>query len=244
MSNPSEVRVLRGELARVVAEARKRDAALERQSIQVERQRAQPGMGCGRIACCENPHSPPSADSTPGRRKKRAPGRDPADCKKPGRRPGHGGAPRGRRSQSTVHRVPGACGGCGGRLKVGRIADTGQATDVPPAPGAPAGGHGRDAPELAALHGSLAPPCHDAKLARRDPGGPAVDAGPMEAAAAAIARRFGLRAAGAVSATKLANAVPFLSTFVNLPGADPARYEFTPCLVFQAFYRRLGTKPP
>ena len=147
--------MLRDELARVVAEVRKRDAALERQSMQNERLRmqigqlrmqngqlgAQPGGGGGRIACCENPHGPPSANSMPERRKKRAPGRDPADYKKPG---------------------------------------------------------------------------------RRGPGGPAAVAGPMEAAAAPVARRFGLRPAGRASAAKLANAAPFLFTFVNRPGAGPA----------------------
>ena len=75
----------------------------------------------------------------PERRKKRAPEKDPADYKKPGRRPGHGGVPRGRRSQSTVHHVPDACGGCGGGGPgAGRIADTGRAAGVPPAPGAAA----------------------------------------------------------------------------------------------------------
>ncbi len=45
------------------------------------------------------------------------------------------------------------------------------------------------------------------------------------AAAAAIARRFGLRAAGATFATKPANAAPFLFTFVNRPGVDPTNSE-------------------
>jgi len=37
----------------------------------------------------------------------------------------------------------------------------------------------------------------------------------MKAAAAAIARRFSLHAAGRTFATKLANAAPFLFTFIN-----------------------------
>ena len=91
--------------------------------------------------------------------------------------------------------------------------------------GALAREHGETFPELAALHGSLARLYHDAKLARRGPGGPEVDTKPMEAAAAAIAWRFGLHAAGATFATKLANAAPFLVTFVNLPGVDPTNNE-------------------
>lgn len=84
MSNPSEVKLLRDELARIIAEVKKRDAALERQSIQIEQMRIeieqlkvqngqlgrQTGKGDGRIAYYENPHSPPSANSFPERRKK------------------------------------------------------------------------------------------------------------------------------------------------------------------------------
>ncbi len=93
--------------------------------------------------------------------------------------------------------------------------------------GALARGHGKASPELAALHGSPVLLYHDAKIIRRGPGrGPAVDAGPMEAAAAtAIAVRFGLHAAGGTSAAKLANAAPFLFTFANRPGVDPTNNE-------------------
>ena len=420
MSSPSEIKLLRDELARVIAEVKKRDAALEQLrvqneqlrieveqlKVQNEQLRGQLDKGGGRISYYENPHSPPSANSIPERQKKKASRKDPADYKKPGRRPGHRGVSHGRRSQSTIHHVPGECRGCGsGRLGAGRIADMRQVTDVPPAPkaatvshvahdgvcgrcgrvteapslygdgvgvavrgtslgpvlvsravqmwekhvsasgitdilndafgielgraavqgalaaagralqaerdgiagslgGAPnlkadettygflhGGGyvwtviggdsvvvhaspsragvvmdriapyrdkpltcdgysgyneyatrqrcwahilresgalareHGETFPELAALHGSLARLYHGAKLARRGPGGPEVDTKPMEAAATVIARRFGLHAAGATFATKLANAAPFLFTFVNLPGVDPTNNE-------------------
>ena len=88
--------------------------------------------------------------------------------------------------------------------------------------GALARTHGKAAPELAALHDSLALLYHDAKNKRRDPGGgPAADTGPMEAAAAnAIEARSGLHAAGRTFATKLANAAPFPFTFVNRPGGS------------------------
>ena len=62
----------------------------EQLGAQNEQLGAQLGRGGGRIACYENPHSPPSANSMPERRKKRASGKDPADYKRPGRRPGHG----------------------------------------------------------------------------------------------------------------------------------------------------------
>lgn len=52
-----------------------------------------------------------------------------------------------------------------------------------------------------------------------------MDTGTMEAAAAAIARRFGLRAAGRTFATKLSNAAPFLFTFINRPWANPTNNE-------------------
>ena len=41
MSSPSEVKLLRDELARVIAEVKKRDAALEQQGIQIEQMRIQ-----------------------------------------------------------------------------------------------------------------------------------------------------------------------------------------------------------
>lgn len=57
------------------------------------------------------------------------------------------------------------------------------------------------------------------------PGGPAADTGPMKATAAAIARRFSLHAAGRTFATKLANAAPFLFTFINCPWVYPTSNE-------------------
>lgn len=47
----------------------------------------------------------------------------------------------------------------------------------------------------------------------------------MEAAVVAIARRFGLHAAGVAFATKLANTSPFLFTLVNRPGVDQTNNE-------------------
>ena len=92
--------------------------------------------------------------------------------------------------------------------------------------GALAREHGKTFPELVALHEALARLYRDAKDARRGPGGgPAMDTGPMEAAAAAIAARFERYAAGGAFATKLANAAPFLFTFINHPGMDPTNNE-------------------
>ena len=154
MPNPSEVRVLRDELARAMAEVTKRDAALERQRAQIEqlgiqneRQRAQieqlraqPGRGGGAGAS--------HTTRTRTARRRRTP------CRKGGRR--------------------------GPREGIRQTAKS--------------------------LGGGL-------------------DTGPMEAAAAPVARRFGLRPAGRTPAAKLANAVPLLSTFANRPGVDPASNE-------------------
>ncbi|MDE0526669.1 MAG: hypothetical protein OXI27_08780 [Thaumarchaeota archaeon] len=113
MPSPSEIKLLRDELARVIAEVKKRDAALEQLKVQNEQLRieieqlkvqneqlrGQLDKGGGRISYYENPHSPPSANSIPERQKKKASRKDPADYKKPGRRPGHRGISHGRRSQ-------------------------------------------------------------------------------------------------------------------------------------------------
>ena len=93
--------------------------------------------------------------------------------------------------------------------------------------GAAARTHGKAAPELASLHYPLALLYHDAKnRRRRDPGGgPAIDTGPMaeeeEAAATAIAARFGLHAEGRTFAAKLAIAAPFPSASAGRPGGGP-----------------------
>ena len=93
--------------------------------------------------------------------------------------------------------------------------------------GALAREHGKKtSPELAALHGPLVRLYHDAKISRRGPGGgPKVDTGPIEAVATAIAARFGLYVAGGTSATKPANAAPFLFTFASCPRVDPTNNE-------------------
>ena len=151
MSNPSEIKLLRDELARVIAEVKKRDGALERAeaqneqlrmqieqlSIQNEQLREQLSREGGRITYYENPHSPPSANSIPARQRKKASRKDPAAHKKPGRRPGHRGASHNRKSSAAIHHAPAACGGCGGGgLRKGRIADMRQVTDIRPVPDA------------------------------------------------------------------------------------------------------------
>ena len=53
-----------------------------------------------------------------------------------------GRVPHGGRSSSAIHRTSGACWRCGGgRPEAGRIADTRQVADVPPAPGAETTSH-------------------------------------------------------------------------------------------------------
>ncbi|MCE2498339.1 MAG: hypothetical protein J4F28_05005, partial [Nitrosopumilaceae archaeon] len=118
MSNPSEIKpeikLLRDELARIIAEVKKRDGALERveaqnaqlrvqieqlrvqieqlrvqieqKDIQIEQLKGQPDKGGGRITYYENPHSPPSANSIPARQRKKASRKDPAAHKKPGQK--------------------------------------------------------------------------------------------------------------------------------------------------------------
>ena len=77
MSNPSEVILLRDELARVIAEVKKRDRVLEQQGVQIEQLRIQNEQlkgqldrESGRITYYENPYSPSSANSIPARQRK------------------------------------------------------------------------------------------------------------------------------------------------------------------------------
>ena len=436
MSNSSEIKILRDELARVLADVQKKDRVIEetqtqlrqlhieieRNRIEIERNRieierlgvennrlrAEASAGAGRMAYYENPHSPPSQNSMPSRQRKADRRKDPADCKKPGRKAGHAGISHSRKSSRTVHYVPDRCGRCGSRdVAAGRIACMKQVTDIPSLPRAetvshaahdgmcascgnttsapslygdglgkavrgtsvgpvllsemtqmwhhnmstggitemindsfgtglsraavqgalaaagaalqgaadgisadlgdsrylkadetpyPMAGsssghmwvvvgdrsvlihaapsrsglvmldiapycdkpltcdgysgysefgtkqrcwahilreaedlariHGGRVPGLEALRGELAGLYHRAKLRRRGHGDPVpVDTGPMEAAASAIASRYGQYAEGGTFAVKLGNAVPYLFTFVNCPGMDPTNNE-------------------
>ena len=128
MSN-SEVKILRDELAKMMAEIKKRDTMIEEQACVLDEGKkaiAELIMEIDtlkrRLIIYENPHAPPSNDSMPAQQKKtRSAKRDKqseqAEEKTagiPGRKPGHTGVSHRRRSKEAVHHRPDKCSKCGG----------------------------------------------------------------------------------------------------------------------------------
>ena len=128
MSNP-EIKILRNELARIIAENQKRGLLIEELMRALEEEKramAEVIMENDslkrRLKIYENPHAPPSHGSVLAQQKKArsAKGIKPSGRaaertdRTPGRRPGHAGISHHRRSREAIHHRPGKCGRCGG----------------------------------------------------------------------------------------------------------------------------------
>ena len=105
LPNPSEIKILRDEMARVIADLKKRDRiidgmdaklrqlGIEHESLRIEngrlrieneRLRAKFNEDSRKMSYYENPHSPPSQNSIPTKQKKSESRKDPSQYKKPG----------------------------------------------------------------------------------------------------------------------------------------------------------------
>ena len=128
MSN-SEVKILRDELAKIIADNKKKDSVIEELIRIVEEGKKTTAelimeidMLKRRLIIYENLHVPPSNDSVPAQQKKArsAKGAKPSEQAEgktagiPGRKPGHAGVSHHRRSKDAVHHRPDRCGKCGG----------------------------------------------------------------------------------------------------------------------------------
>ena len=128
MSN-SDVKILRDELAKIIADNKKKDSVIEEQARALEEWKKTTAelimkidMLERRLVIYENAHSPPSHNSVPAQQKKArsAKGAKPSEQAEgktagiPGRKPGYIGISHSRRSKKTVHHKPDRCGRCGG----------------------------------------------------------------------------------------------------------------------------------
>ena len=128
MSN-SEVKILRDELAKIIADNKKKDSVIEKQACVLDEGKKaiaelimEIDMLKRRLIIYENPHAPPSNDSVPAQQKKArsAKGAKPSEQAEgktagiPGRKSGHTGVSHHRRSKETVHHRPDKCSKCGG----------------------------------------------------------------------------------------------------------------------------------
>ena len=128
MPNP-EIKVLRDELAKLIAETKKKDLLNEKLMHVLEeerREKAEMAMAIDslerRLLIYENAHAPPSHGSVPAQQKKArsASGTKPSGQGEgktggtPGRKLGHTGVSHHRRSKEAIHHSPERCGRCGG----------------------------------------------------------------------------------------------------------------------------------
>ena len=146
LSNP-EIKILRDELAKVIADVKKRDSMIEQLAdalAEEKRSNAEKDMAIDmlerRLRIYENAHSPPSHGSVPAQQRKarsaeRSKPSERTEGKTggtPGRKPGHAGVSHHRRSRKAIHHRPGRCGRCGGtnvsdaRVTTKQILDIGQ----------------------------------------------------------------------------------------------------------------------
>ena len=148
MSN-SDVKILRDELAKIIADNKKKDSVIEKQACVLDEGKKaiaelimEIDMLKRRLIIYENPHVPPSNDSVPAQQKKArsAKGAKPSEQAEgktagiPGRKPGHAGVSHHRRSKETVHHRPDKCSKCGGASISDVRTTTKQIIDIPEMP--------------------------------------------------------------------------------------------------------------
>ena len=148
MSN-SDVKILRDELAKIIADNKKKDSVIEELICIVEEGKKTTAemimeidMLKRRLIIYENPHVPPSNDSVPAQQKKALStrGAEPSEQAEgktagiPGRKPGHTGVSHHRRSKETVHHRPDKCSKCGGASISDIRTTTKQIIDIPEMP--------------------------------------------------------------------------------------------------------------
>ena len=150
MSN-SDVKILRDELAKIIADNKKKDSVIEELIRIVEEGKKTTAelimeidMLRRRLIIYENPHAPPSNDSVPAQQKKArsAKGAKPSEQAEgktagiPGRKSGHTGVSHHRRSKEAVRHRPDKCSKCGGASISDVRTTTKQIIDIPEMPNA------------------------------------------------------------------------------------------------------------
>ena len=148
MSN-SDVKILRDELAKMIAEIKKRDTVIEELTRIVEEGKKtmaelimEIDMLKRRLIIYENPHAPPSHGSVPVQQKKTRSAKRTKPSEQiedkaagtPGRKPGHTGVSHRRRSKEAVHHRPDKCSKCGGASISDVRTTTKQIIDIPEMP--------------------------------------------------------------------------------------------------------------
>ena len=148
MSN-SEVKILRDELARMIADNKKKDSVIEELALVLEEGKKamaelimEIDMLKRRLIIYENPHAPPSHGSVPAQQKKTRSAKRTESSEQiedkaagtPGRKPGHTGVSHHRRSKEVVHHKPSKCDRCGGTSLSDVRTTAKQVIDIPEMP--------------------------------------------------------------------------------------------------------------
>ena len=148
MSN-SEIKILRDELAKMIAEIKKRDSVIEKQAHILDQGKKamaelimEIDMLKRRLIIYENPHAPPSHGSVPAQQKKTRSAKKTKSSEQiedkavgiSGRKLGHAGVSHHRRSKEVVHHKPSKCDRCGGTSLLDVRTTTKQIIDIPEMP--------------------------------------------------------------------------------------------------------------
>ena len=148
MSN-SEVKILRDELAKMIADNKKKDSVIEELTRIVEEGKKTTAELIMKIDLLErrrmiygNPHAPPSHGSVPAQQKKTRSAKKTKSSEQiedkaagtPGRKSGHTGVSHHRRLKEVVHHKPSKCDRCGGTSLSDVRTTAKQVIDIPEMP--------------------------------------------------------------------------------------------------------------
>ena len=145
----SDVKILRDELAKIIADSKKKDLVIEEQARILDQGKKAMAelimkidMFKRRLIIYENPYTSSSHGSVPAQQKKArsAKGTKPSEQAEgktveiPGRKPGHTGVSHHRRSKKAVHHRLDKCGKCGGTSISDMRTAAKQIIDIPQMP--------------------------------------------------------------------------------------------------------------
>ena len=141
MPDPSEFKILRDEMAKIIADSKKKDRIcseleliISKQGLEISELQLVNSELQKRLTYYENPHSPPSQNSIPSQQRKTR-NKTKSDTndipKKSGQKPGHKGDSHNRKSSETIHNRPKRCSRCGSANINDFKLTTKQITDIP-----------------------------------------------------------------------------------------------------------------
>ena len=148
MSN-SDVKILRDELAKIIADNKKKDSVIEKQACVLDEWKKamaelimEIDMLKRRLIIYENPHAPPSHGSVPAQQKKTRSAKKTKPSEQiedkavgiSGRKLGHADVSHHRRSKEVVHHKPSKCDRCGGTSLSDVRTTAKQVIDIPEMP--------------------------------------------------------------------------------------------------------------